>query len=796
MTIAQESSLPSDYLLQGFDHEPVAGKRTHLQIYIYGKPICVLKQTESAEWEVDISADMAGSLTKDNRVFDSAETFALQNTSHKSIGQAIRAYLGMPSTLKFLKERLGVYGISERHINAFGYESKLDRMSEALAKRDFFVERINRRVGRGTSCYVIGRCKESSVDNILDMVEGAAAVNCMLVDSPKATMRSENTWQVDFNVLNLFETHHDSEVYSTEWSGYDPKPSLEESLRDVSDAKDSVTGDWLRTRRLLTHLLEHRIDASEAEVTQHNVLVDSTLHYPVAECRITGIYGDGLELHDIKARRQLERLAYEMLLKDASLTNGRPPVKGEIRAYGGHAEPDMFSLHILQESLRHPEEYVPMLVEDSEELKNDDIYSTDVTDALEFMRLENLMRIMESQRTDSGRYVTQSFMPLWVKMTPEPSTHETYKPVLCVTMRGMFATESSSANSCMLRALKEAGMEPIANGKLNRPVLVIHSTQEIPHGSVIELSARVFAEGNQISSTILKKGKYFDKYRHFAGDAQDSDNALFSIGESAAEPCIAQPDVDMSSLPAVKTSGLGLVRAAFKAMLDGLRDVGSTESAYYSNHCLDRKTNFVFNTVIDVNPDVLNDFKRNPSKLQALEHSVRHGVLRAGLNRFKNLHKPLVCTELSNKSLRVTCSFSIRMEFNDEFHDFDGVDDIPSSFYEVSDETITECFPVPNAVAEIATELKNRGRRGSITYAPAQKEGTAQALNIELARHNKASDYTEVMADIEEALWGYRHRSEGTECKLDLHVDKTSWKASTFIDTGTDSRISGKVTVG
>lgn len=93
-----------------------------------------------------------------------------------------------------------------QHTKALGYRERLEPLVQELAKRDFFTEKVDRRAGKGDSCYILGRCGATDPAKVCETLVSAGALAGLIVVDAKAALRNERSWQIDFKVPNLFES--------------------------------------------------------------------------------------------------------------------------------------------------------------------------------------------------------------------------------------------------------------------------------------------------------------------------------------------------------------------------------------------------------------------------------------------------------------------------------------------------------------------------------------------------------------------------------------------------------------
>lgn len=132
-------------------------------------------------------------------------TFICNENWFSSWQSAVRFFLSFEPSWVWLKEGLLIEA-SRRHIDALAYTERLDSLVQELAKRDFFTEKVDRRAGKGTSCYLLGQCGVSDPSAVAEVVRSAGALSGLIVENPQAAMRNERTWQIDFQAVNLFES--------------------------------------------------------------------------------------------------------------------------------------------------------------------------------------------------------------------------------------------------------------------------------------------------------------------------------------------------------------------------------------------------------------------------------------------------------------------------------------------------------------------------------------------------------------------------------------------------------------
>lgn len=136
--------------------------------------------------------------------FTPMEVEMVDRTHFPDWRRAIAWLLQFPQAQEAIGKIMGIQECA-KGIPALRYMEKLDRLTQALAARDYFPEKIDRRVGKGTSCYVLGPCIATTAEEACKIVEAAGAVCGLRITDAKAARPNERNWQVDFNVVNLFE---------------------------------------------------------------------------------------------------------------------------------------------------------------------------------------------------------------------------------------------------------------------------------------------------------------------------------------------------------------------------------------------------------------------------------------------------------------------------------------------------------------------------------------------------------------------------------------------------------------
>ncbi|MGV0949252.1 MAG: hypothetical protein ACOYB3_01175 [Azonexus sp.] len=117
---------------------------------------------------------------------------------------AMRYFLSLEASQNWMREGLLIEATGQ-HINALGYRDRLEPLVQVLARRGVFVEKVERRAGKGTACYVLCNSETLEAPVVIQALQDSAALCGLAVENAKAAMRNERSWQIDFNVVNLFE---------------------------------------------------------------------------------------------------------------------------------------------------------------------------------------------------------------------------------------------------------------------------------------------------------------------------------------------------------------------------------------------------------------------------------------------------------------------------------------------------------------------------------------------------------------------------------------------------------------
>lgn len=147
-----------------------------------------------------------------NLKFTPMERDVIDHTKFSSWRQAMAFFLKFPQAEAATTAMMKLSSSIAKHTAALEYEERLKPIAQSMTKRGFLTESLDRRAGKGTACYIIGRSEETDAAKVVEALVSSAAENGLIASNTQAALRNERSWQIDFNLVNLFESDVDDFV--------------------------------------------------------------------------------------------------------------------------------------------------------------------------------------------------------------------------------------------------------------------------------------------------------------------------------------------------------------------------------------------------------------------------------------------------------------------------------------------------------------------------------------------------------------------------------------------------------
>lgn len=144
--------------------------------------------------------------------FSSMEIDVIDHTKFSSWRQAMVFFLKFPQAEEAISAMMKIKECKASHIAALEYEDRLKPIAQSMTKRGFLTENLDRRAGKGTACYIIGQSEETDASKVIEALVSSAAENGLIAKNTQAALRNERSWQIDFSLVNLFESDVDDFV--------------------------------------------------------------------------------------------------------------------------------------------------------------------------------------------------------------------------------------------------------------------------------------------------------------------------------------------------------------------------------------------------------------------------------------------------------------------------------------------------------------------------------------------------------------------------------------------------------
>lgn len=250
-----QGALKPDFLLarlsldnKGFIYPAVHDNET-------GKIVAYMRSSYAGDdllWGVNIGDTLRlwkSVLGDDFYDFTPLELDMIQHMKFSSWRSAMAWFLEYPQTVEAMEKITGIQE-AKKGAQALRYMERLERLVQTLAHRDIFVEKIDRRAGKGTSCYLLAESAIGTPDEVCATVLDAGVMAGLAIKDAKAARRNERQWQVDFSALNLFENDEIGDFVSTAFRERVPGHA---ELERVAAFRDALRAVGLPTYRVEVH---------------------------------------------------------------------------------------------------------------------------------------------------------------------------------------------------------------------------------------------------------------------------------------------------------------------------------------------------------------------------------------------------------------------------------------------------------------------------------------------------------------------------------------------------------------